>query len=331
MASTYAAVHQSTKGPGDARPTALQIIKDQDLEGKLSDKVILITGCSSGLGIETARALYTTGATLYLTVRDVKKAVTNLGDIASSPRIHLLHLDLNSVASVRTCAEEFKSKSKTLNILIENAGVMACPEGRTADGFEIQFGSNHLAHFLLFYLLKSTLLASSSPDFSSRVIILSSAAHRMSSVNFNNISLEGEYEPWKAYGQSKTAAIWTANEIERRYGSQGLHAFSLHPGGIQTDLVRHVPDEQKAAWGDDEELSNYWKSPEQGAATTVWGAVAKELEGQGGKYLDNCQIAHLYDPMSGPWGPGYATWAFDTDGQKKLWVESLKLLGLKDE
>ncbi|OKL60058.1 hypothetical protein UA08_04732 [Talaromyces atroroseus] len=331
MTSGYAAAHLSTKGPGDARPTALQIIKDENLEGKLSDKVILITGCSSGIGAETARALYVTGATLYLTVRDIKKAKISLGDMVTSSRVHLLHLDLNSLESIRICAEEFKSKSKTLNILIENAGVMACPEGRTEDGFEVQFGTNHLAHFLLFHLLKPVLLASSTPNFNSRVVILSSAAHRYSSVNFNNISLENGYDPWKAYGQSKTAGIWTANEIEKRYDSQGLHAFSLHPGGIQTDISRHVTDEQKAAWGTDEALTNYWKSPEQGAATTVWEAVAKELEGQGGKYLDNCQVAGLYNPNDGPWGPGYASWAFDEERQKKLWTESLRMVKLENE
>ena len=331
MTSRYAAVHQSTNGPGDARPTALQIIKDEQLEGKLSDKVILITGCSSGLGVETARALYVTGATLYLTVRDVEKAKNNLGDIAQSPRAHLLKLDLNSLASVRACAEEFKTKSKTLNILIENAGVMACPEDRTEDGFEVQFGSNHLAHFLLFYLLKPVMLASSSPDFNSRVAIVSSAAHRMSSINFSNINLEGEYDPWKAYGQSKTASIWTANEIDRRYASQGLHAFSLHPGGIQTDLLRHVPGDQKNAWDGDEKLARYWKSPEQGAATSVWAAVAKRLEGQGGKYLEDCQIADVYDSSKGTWAPGHAEWAFDAAGQMQLWIESLSMLKLADE
>ncbi|KAL2828308.1 hypothetical protein BJY01DRAFT_240962 [Aspergillus pseudoustus] len=319
MPSNYAAVHNSPKGP------------DQTLEEKLSDKVILITGCSSGLGVETARALYVTGATLFLTVRSVKKAEANLGDIVGSDRVHLLHLDLNSLESVRSCADEFKSKSKTLNILIENAGVMACPESRTADGFELQFSSNHLSHFLLFYLLKPVLLASSAPDFNSRVAIVSSSAHRMSSINFNNINLEGEYEPWKAYGQSKTASIWTANEIEERYSSQGLHAFGLHPCAIQTDLLRHVPGDQKASWDGDEGLVNYWKSPTQGAATTVWGAVAKELEGQGGKYLDDCQVAGPYDPNKGTWGPGYAPWAFDAGGQMRLWVETLNILGLKDE
>ncbi|KAJ5527049.1 short-chain dehydrogenase [Penicillium frequentans] len=328
MESKYSKVHQSPKGPGDARPTALQIIKDAGREDALADKVILITGCSSGLGIETARALYATGATLYLTARDLEKAKSALGEIVASPRVHLLHLDLNSLASVRACANEFLSKSDTLNILIANAGVMACPEGRTADGFETQFGTNHLAHFLLFYLLKSRLLSSSTPAFNSRVVILASSAHRVSSVHFDNLSLEGEYEPWKAYGQSKTANVWTANEIERRYGAQGLHAFSLHPGAIATELLRHVTDEQKADWSSTEFLKNYWKSPEQGAATTVWGAVAKELEGTGGKYLDDCQIASPADPAQ-RYGPGYSTWAYSPELEAKLWAKTLDLLNEK--
>lgn len=134
--------------------------RNANLENKLGNKVILITGCSSSIGIHTARALYQTGATLYLIARDIQKAKTSLGDIIGSSRVHFLHLDLTSLASVRSCAEEFKSKSSVLNILIQNAGVMACPEDRTADGFKIQFGSNHLAHFLLFYLLEPLLLAS---------------------------------------------------------------------------------------------------------------------------------------------------------------------------
>lgn len=333
MTSRYSSVHQvqSLGGPGDARPTALQIVKDQNLGGQLSDKVILITGCSSGLGVETARALYQTGATLYLTARDTDKVKTALSDIVGSTRVHLLHLDLGSLASVRTCAEEFKSKSSTLNILVENAGVMACPEGRTVDGFETQFGTNHLAHFLLFHLLRPTLLASSTPEFNSRVVIVASSAHYITDVHFDNINLDNEYEPWKAYGQSKTANIWTANEIERRFGSKDLHAFSLHPGAIATNLARHVSDEQKAKWGEDEYVKRYLKSPEQGAATTVWGAVAKELEGKGGLFLDDCQIAGPHDAQkSGSQGPGYAPWAYNPQGEARLWSDSLKLLKLSD-
>lgn len=328
MDSKYTKVHQSPEGPGDARPTALQIVTDAGREGTLNNKVILITGCSSGLGLETARALYVTGATLYLTARDLGKAKSALGELATSPRVHLLHLDLNSLASVRTCAEQFLSKSNTLNVLIANAGVMACPEGRTADGFETQFGTNHLAHFLLFHLLKSRLLSSSTAAFHSRVVIVASSAHRVSSVHFDNLSLEGEYEAWKAYGQSKTANIWTANEIERRYGAQGLHALSLHPGAIATELLRHVSDDQKAQWENNDFLKNYWKSPEQGAATTVWGAVARELEGIGGKYLDDCQIAPPADPAQRH-GPGYAAWAYSPELEAKLWAKNLDLLNEK--
>lgn len=326
--SRYSAVHQSTKGPGDARPTALQIIEDENVEGKLNDKVVLITGCSSGIGIPTARALYQTGATLYLTARDLGKARNALGDISSSTRVHFLHLELDSLESVRTCAAEFKSQSTRLDIFIMNAGVMACPEGRTVDGFETQFRTNYLAHFLLFQLFKPLMLVSSTISFNSRVVVVSSRAHTYSSVHFDNITLQGEYAPWTAYGQSKTAGIWMANEIERRYGSRGLHAFSLHPGGIQTELLRHLSDETKASMAENVVLQNYLKSPEQGAATSVWAAVAKELEGQGGKYLDNCQIAEAHNSKLGEYSPGYAPWAYDAEGGTRLWKQSLEMLGL---
>ncbi|KAI9730210.1 MAG: hypothetical protein M1834_005974 [Cirrosporium novae-zelandiae] len=329
MTSKYAAAHASPKGPGDARPTALQIIKDEGLEGKLTDEVIFITGCSSGLGIETARALLKTGATLYLTARNPEKARSALKDVLDLSQVHLLTLDLSSLASVRACAAEFLSKSKTLKILINNAGVMATPEGRTADGFETQFGTNHLGHFLLFHLLKPALLASSTPTFHSRVIIVSSSMHRASKVQFDNINFEGNYDPWKAYGQSKTALIWTANEIERRYGVRGLHSFSLHPGGISSGLQQHVPQELMERWGKDTTLTSYFKSAEQGAATTVWAAVAKELEGQGGRYLEDCQISKPWDPKTGDMGQGHSTWAYDNEGEEKLWAKSLELVGLK--
>ncbi|OJJ65857.1 hypothetical protein ASPBRDRAFT_189625 [Aspergillus brasiliensis CBS 101740] len=330
MSRHYEAVHQSPKGAGDARPTALQIIRDEHLEDQWSNKVILITGCSSGLGVHTARALYTTGATLYLTARDLDRAKRALGDIFNSPRVHLLHLDLNSLASVRACVKEFQAKSPRLNILIANAGVMGCPEGRTEEGFETQFGTNHLAHFLLFHLLRRVMLASSSPVFHSRVVLLSSGSHRFGAVNFDNLTWEGEFDTWMAYAQSKTANIWTANEIERRYGGHGLHAVSLHPGTIATDLLRHVSDDQMASWTADKELERYWKTPEQGAATTVWAAVSSEMEGRGGVYLENCAVANEWVPAAGPWGPGYAKWAYSPESEARLWKVSLELLGLKE-
>jgi NAD(P)-dependent dehydrogenase (short-subunit alcohol dehydrogenase family) len=168
----YAALHKNIKGPGDARPTALQIVQDENLEGKLTGRVALITGCSSGIGIETARALHATGATLSLTARDLGKAKSALPEIITSDRVHLLELDLMSLDSVRACTAKFLSKSQTLNIFIANADVMACLEGKTKNGFESQLGVNHLAHFLLFNLLKPTLLASAESQLPSRAIFL---------------------------------------------------------------------------------------------------------------------------------------------------------------
>ena len=208
---------------------------------------------------------------------------------------------------------------------------MACPEGRTADGFETQLGTNHLAHFLLFHLLKPQLLASATLEFASRVVNLASSSHYISDVHFDNLNLDGGYETWNAYGQSKTANIWTANEIERRYGSKNLHAFSVHPGVIATDLLRHIPEEQKAAWDDDNYIKDYWKSPEQGAATSVWAAVATELEGKGGKYLDDCQVAAPRNPAkSGGQGPGYGSWAYNSEGEAKLWKKTLELINMSE-
>ncbi|KAF5618685.1 oxidoreductase [Fusarium sp. NRRL 52700] len=328
MTSRYAQVHESPAGPGDARPTASQIIQDEGLEGKWQDKVILITGCSSGLGVETARALASTGASLYLTARDLNKARSALGDLCG--RVHLLQLDLNSIASVRACSTEFMLKSSKLNVLIANAGVMMTPEGRTADGFETQFGTNHLAHFLLFQLLKPVLLASSTAEFNSRVVILSSIAHRSAEVNFDNLNLDGEYNPWVAYAQSKTANVWTANHIERLYGRNGLHAWSVQPGPTSTGLYKHVSEAEVAASQSDPALAKIFRTVEQGASTTVWAATSKALEGQGGKYLEDCQISKPWDSAAGPWAPGYGSWTYNEEKEGKLWAKSLELVGMKE-
>lgn len=210
MEGRYRTAHTNPKGPGDARPTALQVIKDEHLEdGSLSEKVILITGCSSGLGVETARALKATGATLFLTARNTEKAKAALGDILDDDgRVHLLKLDLESFASVRACVEEFLTRSNTLNVLITNAGVRLVPEGRTQDGFEVHLGTNHLSHFLLFSLLKPTLLRSSTPAFQSRVVAVSSTAHRTAPLDFDDLNFERrKYDGVAAYGQSKLANV----------------------------------------------------------------------------------------------------------------------------
>ena len=196
MSSRYAAAHLYPQGPGDARPTALDIIKDEGLQSKLTDKVVLITGCSSGLGIEAAKVLSTTSAKLFLGVRKTAKGQAALSDILKPGHVELLKMNLNSLDSVRSAVEEFKKKSKTLNILINNAGVMATPEGKTADGSETQFGTNHLGHSLLFQLLKPTLLASSTPSSNSRGVSPPPSGLRGAGIQFDDYNFEnGDYAP----------------------------------------------------------------------------------------------------------------------------------------
>ncbi|CAI7678994.1 unnamed protein product [Penicillium pancosmium] len=295
---------------------------------RLSETKTSLASCSSGIGVETANALSKTGAKLYLTARNIEKAKKALGELAESPNVHLLHLDQESLDSVRGCASAFLAQNSRLDILVANAGVMMTRKETTKDGFELQFGVNHLSHFLLINLLTPALLSASSPSFQSRVVVLSSTGHKFSSINFEDINFDGKFEAMQAYGQSKTANLWTANEIERRYGSNGLHAFSVHPGAVTTNLGQHMSEEEIKAVTQDPTLMASYMNPAQGAATSVWAAVSKSLEGQGGSYLENCQISTAHDPAGGIWAPGYGEHAFDTVGAKKLWDVSLKYVSL---
>ncbi|KAH6723830.1 hypothetical protein BKA61DRAFT_16754 [Leptodontidium sp. MPI-SDFR-AT-0119] len=330
MESKYAASHKSPKGPGDSRPTALQIIKDENLTRKLPDKVILITGCSSGLGIETARALKTTGANLFLTVRNLEKGKKALGDILEPGSVELLHLDLESLESVRICVKELQEKTTILNILINNAGVRGTPEGKTKDGFETHLGTNHVAHFLLFQLLKPMLLSSSTPAFHSRVVALSSAAHREARVDFDDLHMmKRGYNPSIAYAQSKLANIYMTNEIERRYGPNGLRAWSVDPGGISTGLQRpNFKDVFVTLKTGLKKVLRFMQNVEQGSSTTVWAAVSKDLEGKGGKYLERCSVS---DPVKAGFGildPGHALYAYDEADAKRCWEVTMEMVGL---
>ncbi|KAK1968516.1 short chain dehydrogenase [Colletotrichum sublineola] len=332
----YAEQHNNLTGPGDSRPTAIQIVEDQGLVGKWAGKVAIVTGCSpGGIGPETARALHVAGADVYITVRDVIKGEEVAKDILSDGKpgkVEVIELDLGSLESVRRGAKEFLGKSDRLNVLINNAGVMACPKGKTVDGFETQFGTNHLGHFLLFQLLKPALLASSTPDFNSRVVSVSSMGHRRGRIQFEDLNFHGavEYDPWAAYAQSKLANILFANELDRRYGPSGLHALSLNPGGIQTPLQRHTAERMDALLKEPE-IARCMKTPQQGAATSVWAAAAAELEGKGGKYLEDVAEAEEAAPEGWMARPGYVPSAYDPPTEKRLWTESLKLVGLEDD
>jgi NAD(P)-dependent dehydrogenase (short-subunit alcohol dehydrogenase family) len=333
LVQPYADVHKSPSGPGDSRPTAMQIIADENLHNQWRDKTVLITGASSGIGIETTRALHATGARVFMTTRDMENAQeVRLEILASSPgkgEIEILHMELNDLESVKSAAEEFKSKSAKLNILINNAGVMFCPQGETKQGFETHWGTNHIAHFLLTTLLLPTLIASSTPTFASRVINVSSLGHHyqvggltatvLDDLNFSN----SEYSTTLAYGRSKCANILHANHIDRLYGADPthpVHAFSLHPGAITTNLWRHSGGSPEAQFQD------IWKSTEQGAATSVWCACAKIWEGRKGRYCEDVGEAGFDGGVEkyklGE--PGYAEWAYDEEAERRLWDVSLE-------
>ncbi|KAL1611920.1 hypothetical protein SLS60_000143 [Paraconiothyrium brasiliense] len=333
--SRYAEAHVSPQGPGDARPTAIQIIKDEGAEGKLVGKVVVITGTSSGIGIETARALSLTGAKLLLTARNLEKAKTALGDILEPGRVELVEMDNTSLESVRNAGRTILMKSNNqVNILINNAGIMALQKlEKTKDGFEMQFGVNHLAHFLLFQLLKPALLGSATPEFSSRVVNLSSSAHHVAGINESgNYNFEKtEYSDWVSYGQSKTANIYMTNEIERRYGSRGLHATSVHPGMIATGLMQHMDPAMLENFKNDKSAYFQMKSPEQGAATTVWAAIGKEWENKGGEYLAECGKTTRGNDKREVSGVGFSGWAYDPKEEARLWKDSLEMVGLTDE
>jgi NAD(P)-dependent dehydrogenase (short-subunit alcohol dehydrogenase family) len=333
--SQYAVAYATPQGPGDARPTALQVIKDEYVEGKLSDKVIVITGTSSGIGIETARALSITGATLFLTARNLKKAKEALAGVLELPRITLVEMDNTSLESVRAGAKTILEKANgRVNILINNAGVMAVPELQfTRDGFEMQFGTNHIAHFLLFQLLKESLLQSSTPELQSRVINVSSSGHRICGINdSDNYNFEkGGYDPWIAYGQSKLANVYMANEIDRRYGNRGLHATSLHPGGIATGLGKYMDPALVDQFFQDTVKAKRLASAEQGAATTVIAAIGREWEGKGGKYLVNCAEAPKGGNDGDMEGLTCVTHTYHPEKEARLWKDSLRIIGLRDD
>lgn len=331
----YAAAHANPQGPGDARPTALQVIRDESLEGKLAGKVIVITGATSGIGLEIARALSATGATLFLTARDMKKAQTALVGILKPGRVSLVEMDNASFASIRAAAATVLAKSNNrVNILVNNAGVMGIEDLKlTEDGHETHFATNHLGHFLLFQLLKPALLASSTRDFHPRVVNVASSAHRACSLNEsdNYNSQKGGYNHGLAYANSKLANVYMANELDRRYGHKGLHATSLHPGGIDTKLSRHMSREFVEQIINDEKISKTLKSPEQGAATAVLAAVGKEWEDKGGKYLEDCEEAKRGEDNNKVFGVGYVRQTYDSKNERRLWQDSLKIVGIDDD
>jgi NAD(P)-dependent dehydrogenase (short-subunit alcohol dehydrogenase family) len=283
--------------------------------------------------VETARALSATGATLFLTARDLLRAKKNLAGILEPGRVSLVEMNLDSFKSTRSGAEQILSASKgQVNILIHSAGVMGIQDySLTEDGIEAQFSANYLGFFLLFQLLKQALLASITPDLHSRVVIVASSAHRAASAarNGNYHLTKNEYTPEAAYSNSKLATIHLANKIDRLYGSKGLHATSVHPGAIHTNISRHLPPESLEAIVKNPYVRKIMKSAEQGAATTVWAAVSKSWETRGGKYVEDCKEAERGVDDGDVFGVGWVEQTYNADEEDSLWENSLKMVGLE--
>lgn len=302
--------------------TTNDVVEGIDLSGKTA----LVTGASGGLGAETARALAARGARLILAARNVAKAQGVADAIRASTGndgIEVEELELASLASVRACARRVLAAHPALHILIGNAGVMACPFGKTTDGFELQFGTNHIGHFLLACLLAPALRRGAP----SRVVSVSSRGHQLSPVVFEDIHFERRpYDKWLSYGQSKTANVLFAVELDRRLGGAGVHANAIHPGVIMTELARHlVPEDIEALRKRSPGGQMRFKSVEQGAATAVLAATAPELEGRGGLYLEDCQIAAV-DDAEGAAG-GVRSYALDPANARRLWDASESMVG----
>lgn len=293
--------------------TAAEVIEGVDLTGRIA----VITGASGGIGLETARALASAGATVVLGIRDASKATAAAADLHSTvptAQVELGDLDLTSLASVRTFAAWVNGNHDRIDLLVNNAGVMATPFQRTPDGFELQFGTNHLAHFLLTKLLLPGLLAAES----ARVVTVSSGGHKMGGINWADPNYHTtEYSPWPAYGQSKTANILFTIELERRLGPRGVHAYAIHPGTVGTDLFRYLTDEGRTSI--ERRISDAGvlvKTPAQGAATSVMAATYPRLTDQGGSYLVDC---HVSDDV--------ADHAQDAEDAERLWALSDELVG----
>ncbi|HEY2658943.1 MAG TPA: SDR family NAD(P)-dependent oxidoreductase [Caulobacteraceae bacterium] len=313
-------------GPFGAQSTTDEVLDGVDLRGKR----ILVTGASAGLGVETTRVLAAHGAQVVGAVRDLDK-----GRAATAPAreqaadgggLELVQLDLASLASVRACADALVAAGQPFDVVIANAGVMACPKGVTADGFETQFGVNHLGHFVLVNRIASLLKSGS------RLVNLSSAGHRFSDVDLDDPNFEHTpYTEFGAYGRSKTANALFAVEFDRRRKGGGVRAAAVHPGGIQTELGRHMTAEitqqmitainasQRGA------SAFQWKTIPQGAATSIWAAIVAPAEVVGGHYCEDCHVAEIEaDPAV---RGGVQPYAIDPARAQALWAKSEAMVG----
>lgn len=305
---------------------------DEVLQGiDLAGKRVLVTGVSAGLGVETARALAAHGAEVVGAARDLSKAQSATQQVraqaARGGSLQLVQLDLASLESVRRCADGLLAAGKPFDAIIANAGVMACPKGTTVDGFETQFGTNHLGHFVLVNRIASLL------GRGSRLVNLSSAGHRYSDVDLDDPNFErSPYAEFIAYGRSKTANVLFAVEFDRRHRARGVRAAAVHPGVIHTELTRHMAPGELNKLVREINASQpkgappfSWKSVPQGAATSLWAACVADAEAIGGRYCEDCHVADVA-PVPGL-RSGVQPYAVDPERARALWQKSEEWVG----
>jgi len=292
----------------NARSTASDVLAGLDLTGTTA----VVTGGYSGIGLETTRALANAGASVIVPARRPETAAANLDGVKG---VEVDELDLADLDSVRAFAERRLADGRRIDILINGAGVMACPETRTPRGWELQFATNHLGHYALVNRLLPLLDGA-------RVVSVSSGGHGLSAIRWDDPHFAEGYDRWLAYGQSKTANVLFAVELDRL----GVKAFALHPGAILTPLQRHIPveEQREMGWMDAEgNPPEYFKTTEQGAATQTWAATSPKLDGLGGVYLEDCEVAEVTAE-----GPGVRPHAIDPDEAQRLWAYSAELTGV---
>lgn len=313
-----------------AKSTADQVLAGIDLKGKR----FLITGASSGIGLEAARSLVSHGASVVGAVRDRGKAELATASVRNAAlqgggAFKLIELDLASLKSVRDCADRLVADGELFDSIIANAGVMATPFGRTVDGFEVQFQTNYLGHFALLNRIEP-LLADKG-----RLIVLSSQAHRVADVDLDDPNFEQQaYDPFVAYGRSKTACSLFAAEFDRRHRDRGVRAASVMPGNSLTDLPRHFSKDDLQGLLDTVGKARAeaglppaeLKGIPQAAATSVWAAVVADKDEIGGRYLEDCAVAPIND-VPNPFADGVRSYALNADTARRLWIKSEKLIG----
>ena len=305
---------------------ASDVVAGHDLSGRTA----IVTGGATGIGIETARALASGGASVTLAVRNRAagdKAAADINASVGAERARVGHLDLSNLASVAAFVRAWGDAA--LDILINNAGVMACPQSYTADDLEMQIGTNHFGHYALTMGLGPALMRAAKTGRTARVVSLSSTGHMRGTVNFEDPHYRRRpYDKWEAYGQSKTANALFAVGFHKRFTDLGVTANAVMPGGIMTPLQRHLPREEMIAFGwmnAEGVVRDGFKTPEQGASTSVWAAVGEELEGAGGLYLEDCAEAGPYNPQVK--FRGVMPYALDPEAADRLWILSQETTG----